>query len=53
MGIQTNSEDIEQIRARIRKMSDAELRKYGRAARNLPDRKKNYGKPNPAPNSFQ
>jgi len=35
MGIQTNSEDIEQIRARIRKMSDLELRQYGRAAREL------------------
>ena len=35
--IQTEPEDIEQIRARIRKMSDTELRKYGRAARDLSD----------------
>jgi hypothetical protein len=34
--------------ARIRKMSDAELRKYGRAARDLSDPKNNYGKPNPS-----
>jgi hypothetical protein len=33
--IQSIPEDIEQIRERIRKMSDAELRKYGRAARDL------------------
>jgi hypothetical protein len=30
--IQTEPEDIERIRARIRKMSDLELRQYGRAA---------------------
>jgi len=29
-------------------MSDAELRKYGRAARDLSDPKKNFGPPNPA-----
>jgi hypothetical protein len=46
--IQTEPEDIEQIRERIRKVSDAELRKYGRAARDLSDPKKNLGKPNPA-----
>ena len=46
--IQSTPEDIEQIRERIRKMSDAELRKYGRAARDLSDSKKNYGKPNPS-----
>jgi hypothetical protein len=46
--IQSQPEDIEQIRERIRKMSDAELRKYGRAARDLSDPKKNQGKPNPA-----
>jgi hypothetical protein len=48
--IQTEPEDLERIRARIRKMSDIELRKYGRAARDLADPKKNYGPPNP---SFQ
>jgi hypothetical protein len=46
--IQSIPEDIEQIRARIRKMSDLELRKYGRAARDLADPKKNYGPPNPS-----
>jgi hypothetical protein len=46
--IQTDPENIEQIRARIRKMSDAELRKYGRAARDLSDPKKNFGAPNPS-----
>jgi hypothetical protein len=30
--IQSKQENIEQIRERIRKMSDAELRKFGRAA---------------------
>jgi hypothetical protein len=40
--IQSIPEDIEQIRERIRKMSDAELRKYGRGARDLPDPKKNF-----------
>jgi hypothetical protein len=48
--IQTEPEDIERIRERLRKMSDIELRKYGRAARDLADPKKNLGKPNP---SFQ
>ena len=46
--IQSIPENIEQIRERIRKMSDAELRKYGRAARDLSDPMKNLGKPNPA-----
>ncbi len=48
--IQSSPESIEQIRECIRKMSDAELRKYGRAARDLSDPKKNFGPPNP---SFQ
>jgi hypothetical protein len=48
--IQTEPEDIERIRERLRKMSDLELRQYGRAARDLADPKKNYGPPNP---SFQ
>jgi hypothetical protein len=50
MSIQTNAEDLGQIRERIRKMSDLELRKYGRSARDLADPKKNFGPPNP---SFQ
>ena len=40
--IQTEPENIEQIRARIRKMSDLELREYGSAARSLADPKKNF-----------
>ena len=48
--IQTGPEEIEKIRERLRKMSDLELRQYGRAARDLADPKKNLGKPNP---SFQ
>ena len=46
--MQSIPEDTEQIRERIRKMSDAELRKYGRAAMDLSDPKKNLGKPNEA-----
>jgi hypothetical protein len=46
--IQTEPEDVERIRERIRKMSDAELRKYGRTARDLFDPRKNFGPPNPA-----
>jgi len=46
--IQIEPEDIERIRERLRKMSDLELRKYGRAARDLSDPKKNYGPPNPS-----
>jgi hypothetical protein len=48
--IQTEPEDVERVRERLRKMSDLELRKYGRAASDLADPKKNYGPPNP---SFQ
>ena len=40
-------ESIEQIRERIRNMSDAELRKYGRAAQASFDPKKNLGLTNP------
>ena len=47
--VQSEPENIDQIRDRIRKMSDAELRKYGRAARDLSDPRKNRN-PNP---SFQ
>jgi hypothetical protein len=46
--IQASPEDIEQIRERIRKMTDLELRKYGDAARDLSDPKKNFSPPNPA-----
>jgi hypothetical protein len=46
--IQTDSGDINQIRARLRKMSDLELRKFGQSARNMADPKKNFGSPNPA-----
>jgi hypothetical protein len=45
--IQPDPEGIEQIRARLSKMSDHELRKFGRAARDLSDPKKNFGTPNP------
>jgi hypothetical protein len=48
MSIQINPENIALIRERLRKMSDLELRKYGRAARDLSDPKKNFGPPNPA-----
>ena len=46
--IQTDPEDVERIRERLRKMSDHELRKFGRSARDLSDPKKNFGPPNPA-----
>jgi hypothetical protein len=45
--IQTHDDGIEQIRERLRKMSDLELRQYGRAARDLANPKKNFGPPNP------
>jgi hypothetical protein len=48
--IQTEPEDIDQICARIRKITDRELREYGRAAASMADPKKNHGNPNP---SFQ
>ena len=38
--IQLEPENIEQIRERLRKMSDLELRQYGRAARDSSDPKK-------------
>ena len=46
--IQSNPEDIEQIRAHLLKMSDHELRKFGRSASVMADPKKNFGTPNPA-----
>jgi hypothetical protein len=48
--IQQAPENLEAIRERLRKMSDLELRQYGRAARDLSNPKKNFGPPNP---SFQ
>jgi hypothetical protein len=47
--IQTEPEDVEQIRVRIHKMADRELREYGRAAASMADPRKNRN-PNP---SFQ
>lgn len=41
IGMISKPESIEQIRERIRNMSDAELRKYGRAAQASFDPKKN------------
>jgi hypothetical protein len=38
--IQTEPEDVERIRERLRKMSDLELRQYGRAARDLANPRK-------------
>jgi hypothetical protein len=48
--IQTEPEDIERIRERLRKMTDRELREYGRDAASMADPRKNLGKPSP---SFQ
>jgi hypothetical protein len=46
--IQTMPENVEQIRERLRKMSDLELHQYGRSARNMADPRKNHGNPSPA-----
>jgi hypothetical protein len=46
--IPTNPDDIEQIRERLRNMTDLELRKFGRAASDMANPRKNFGKPNPA-----
>jgi hypothetical protein len=43
----SKSESVEQIRERIRNMSDAELRKYGRAAQDSSNPGKNVGPRNP------
>jgi hypothetical protein len=48
MSIQSTPESVEQIRERLRKMSDLELRKFGQAARVMADPTRNFGKPNPA-----
>jgi hypothetical protein len=47
-GIQSNPESVEQIRERLRRMSDLELRKFGQAAKLMADPSKNFGTPNPA-----
>jgi hypothetical protein len=47
--IQSEPEDLERIRARIRKMTDRELREYGRDAAHMADPRRNRN-PNP---SFQ
>jgi hypothetical protein len=46
--IQTDPEDIERVRERLRKMSDNDLLRYGQASRHMADPKNNYGDPNPA-----
>jgi len=38
--MQTNLEDIDQLRERLRKMSDHELRKFGRAASDMANPKR-------------
>jgi hypothetical protein len=48
LSIQSDPESVEQIRERLRKMSDLELRKFGSAARNMADPTKNFGTLNPA-----
>ena len=46
--IQTDPENMEQLRDKLRKMTDLELRKYGRFASLMSDPKKNSGPPDPA-----
>ena len=46
--IQSEPEDVEHLRERLRKMSDHELRKFGRAASDMANPKRNFGVPNPA-----
>ena len=46
--IQSEPENIEQLRTRLRKISDHELRKFGRAASDMANPKRNFGVPNPA-----
>ena len=49
MSIQATPETVEQIRERLRKMSDLELRQYGRSAKRvMSDPTKHFGEPNPA-----
>lgn len=37
--------DLEELRARLRKMNDAELRRFGRASRFMCSPEANFGKP--------
>jgi hypothetical protein len=46
--IPTDPENVEQLRDKLRKMTDLELRKYGRFASLMSDPKKNFGPLNPA-----
>jgi hypothetical protein len=48
MSSQADPESIEQIRERLHKMSDLELRQYGRSSRVMSDPTKHFGQPNPA-----
>jgi hypothetical protein len=48
MSIQADPESIEQIRERLRKMSDLELRQYGRSAKVMSDPTKHFAQPSPA-----
>ena len=48
MSIEAVPESVEQILERLRKMSDLELRQYGRSARVMSDPTKHFGQPNPA-----
>jgi hypothetical protein len=45
LSIQLATFDFETLRARLRKMSDEELRKFGEAARYMVSPKANMGKP--------
>ena len=44
-GVQILGFDVEEFRARLRKMSDEKLREYGEAARYMNSPMANYGKP--------
>ncbi len=44
-GIQTDPEDLEQLRERIRRMSDPELLRYGQVAKYMCSSEANQGKP--------
>jgi hypothetical protein len=46
--IQTDSGDIDQVRARVHKMSGLEPRKFGRAGSAMASPKKSFGARNPA-----
>jgi hypothetical protein len=46
-GIQTTPFNVDELRERLQKMSDAELRKFGQAAQHLVSPKTNPGQPPP------